>query len=357
MHAYRHAARARVDVVARQRALAPLVELAFRRQGQRVRRNDNTLIEYGAQPLRHGHQKFPFRFSKCVGLFRLAPPRMIQSAISSHLAQRNRGSESRWPRWPLSGVALRRWPVRDPSGTKVLPRAVHSPARGLRSRPRRARGVLDRQQRHRVGVALPDRVQRAHGHVHRLAAIPVAPRPPARRSAARRRSSAGSGSWECPSPPRSMMRSWPTALMAYSLPDAIHPSPAIRRARRQAVYIACGKGRDRLGKLLAHQRRKPRVHRPGQGGLARGSNFMPVITRHSAPGVIPPPARDQQVATDRLHAHRLSDARGRVAEAGRRQDPPQTAASSAARRIRAIVGPIFPPAPRKRISPQFPSSR
>ena len=65
--AHRHAARARGQVIARERALPPFVELAIGVERQRMRGNHYAAPQFLA-PAPVGHQKRPSRVSKCVGL-------------------------------------------------------------------------------------------------------------------------------------------------------------------------------------------------------------------------------------------------------------------------------------------------
>src|SRR5581483_2207165 len=71
-------ARAGGEVVARERALAPLVQLPLRGQRERVGRDDDPLPEQGA--LGGVHQNFPSRVSKWLGLFSVRPPVRTQWA-------------------------------------------------------------------------------------------------------------------------------------------------------------------------------------------------------------------------------------------------------------------------------------
>ena len=92
---HRDAAGARVAVVAGQRDLAPLVERAALGQRERMRRNHQPAQQRAPQLVESTarYQKRPSVTSKCVGLFRLAPPAATQCA--THWRRRSSGTPAR----------------------------------------------------------------------------------------------------------------------------------------------------------------------------------------------------------------------------------------------------------------------
>ena len=74
-----HTSRSGSQVVAGQRPLAALIELALSIQRKRVGWNHQARTKLVSQL----HQNFPSRVWKCVGLFSIVPPWRIQSAIQS----------------------------------------------------------------------------------------------------------------------------------------------------------------------------------------------------------------------------------------------------------------------------------
>ena len=87
----RDAARARGQIIARERALPPLVQLALGVERQRMRGNHHAVAAVSRASVPCGHQNLPSRVSKCVGLSCVAPPMPIQSATHlDHLLHRHR---------------------------------------------------------------------------------------------------------------------------------------------------------------------------------------------------------------------------------------------------------------------------
>src|SRR5437879_5755010 len=78
-----YAARTRREVVARQRALSPLIELPVGVERQGMRRNHHAAPQLFAPRFLPSHQNRPSRVSKCVGFASVGPPIPTQSATHS----------------------------------------------------------------------------------------------------------------------------------------------------------------------------------------------------------------------------------------------------------------------------------